>query len=307
MHEDKSALSLGQIICHVFEKSLNVQFTEFKGRLAHSQKKFFMRAIDAGDMQYAASFLWTDMKLSKFWMDLPKDRKDKLWARATEEEESIVETVRDTELYRSQQCNLELVKEMRDETEDEHAGTMAPRLQGEYERLRNSSSEDAASHERRWDANNRKRVMGVDKLKQRRYLQDEDSADEDGDLFAQRYNEGYQPLGQDNAILQPPRRGIRALDDEANPVPAKKNRMAFDRLDGDRTDTDNSIDKPRSQQRFTSDAPGKRGVVFQKHREQPEVSEGSNYEDDEFEEQSKDQDMDDDDMSDDFNLPKAHQ
>lgn len=66
-----------------------------------------MAPIEPGDMQFKASFLWNDLKLAKFWMDISKDTKEKLWARVTKEEEDIVETIRTTELYKNQVNSLD--------------------------------------------------------------------------------------------------------------------------------------------------------------------------------------------------------
>lgn len=101
--------------------------------------------------------------------------------------------------------------------------------------------------------------MGVDKLRQRGFL-DEEEGDSD-ELIAQRQREGYQQLTYDeDGINRPSGKGIHALDEEPKSV-LKKNRQAFNGLD-DATDTDNSIDKPQSQQRYTSDQHAKRGIVF---------------------------------------------
>jgi len=58
--KDKSKLTLAQVISHIFEKSINIQYQEFQGKLSNSMKEFFFTSIE--NHHYSI-----DLKLSKFW------------------------------------------------------------------------------------------------------------------------------------------------------------------------------------------------------------------------------------------------
>lgn len=112
---------------------------------------------------------------------------------------------------------------------------------------RNDSSED--DHERKWDSKMRMRSrLGADMLQNKsKYLQDDDEDLEQGSKKKDPRSQGYVLLsqaGEDDEdivvkrkgrvpILKNTGKGIRALDDALNE-------------DEDRTETDNSIDKPPS-------------------------------------------------------------
>ena len=39
--DDKSRLTLGQMLCHCLEKALNIQYMDFKGKLKPEHQRFF--------------------------------------------------------------------------------------------------------------------------------------------------------------------------------------------------------------------------------------------------------------------------
>ena len=69
-------------------------------------------------MQYEAAFMWNDLKLAKFWMDLANNEKDKFWAKIQDEQSSIVENVRASDVYKANSKEFEGIKEEPEEEEE---------------------------------------------------------------------------------------------------------------------------------------------------------------------------------------------
>ena len=74
--KDKKQISLGQILCHVFEKAINVQFQEFQNRLTNQMKEFFFRSSENNMFNQ-------DLKLAGFWKDLSPDEQTQFWAKVS--------------------------------------------------------------------------------------------------------------------------------------------------------------------------------------------------------------------------------
>lgn len=61
--KDKSTISLGQVLCHIFEKAINVQYHEFQNKISNQMKEFFYSQDDN-------TIFNQDLKLAKFWREL---------------------------------------------------------------------------------------------------------------------------------------------------------------------------------------------------------------------------------------------
>lgn len=65
---DKSAISLGLILCHIFEKAINIQYQEFQSKTNAQMNQFFYSQNDN-------SIFNQDLKLAKFWRDLKSNER----------------------------------------------------------------------------------------------------------------------------------------------------------------------------------------------------------------------------------------
>ena len=107
------SLSLGQILTHVFEKAINVQYHEFQAKLTNQMKDFFFTQND----NHAYS---QDMKLAKFWRNLKPKEKEAFWKKIDEQQEETIEAVKLGSSGVLQDCE-EIIEET--ETETDSNGT----------------------------------------------------------------------------------------------------------------------------------------------------------------------------------------
>lgn len=92
-------MSIGQMLCHLLEKSLNIQYLDFRQKLKDPMQKFFFQRNDVNS-SFTNTFYWNDLNLAKFWMDLPSTTQDAFWARVGEIEESALKQIKDSEAFR---------------------------------------------------------------------------------------------------------------------------------------------------------------------------------------------------------------
>lgn len=85
--KDKSKLTLAQVLSHIFEKAINVQFQEFQGRLGKQHQEFFFTNADS-------SHFATELKLAKFWRELSASEREKVWAKVTLAQDDIIEEIK---------------------------------------------------------------------------------------------------------------------------------------------------------------------------------------------------------------------
>lgn len=72
------------MLCHLFEKAINIQYMDFKGRLSKEQQRFFFKKIEQGEYQVEAKIIWKDMCLAKYLMDLSPAEKERFWSRVSD-------------------------------------------------------------------------------------------------------------------------------------------------------------------------------------------------------------------------------
>lgn len=126
MHADKSRLSIGQVIAHMFEKAINVQYNDFLGKLSKPQTEFFFCGSE--DHLYSR-----DMHIAKFWMNLAASEQDLFWQKIEEKKTEIVEAVKDSEVFKQAQSCQEPIKE---ETEDAQSDSAASDAEYPFNKLK---------------------------------------------------------------------------------------------------------------------------------------------------------------------------
>ena len=72
VHAENTKLSIGQIIAHMFEKAINVQYCDFLGKLSKAHLEFFFCGSE--DHLYSR-----DMHIAKYWMKLEPSEQDEFW------------------------------------------------------------------------------------------------------------------------------------------------------------------------------------------------------------------------------------
>ena len=73
-------MTLGQILSHIIEKAINVQYQEFQSKLTNQMKEFFFTQTE--NHLYAQ-----DLNIAKFWKDLTPNGKEKTWTKVSEAQE----------------------------------------------------------------------------------------------------------------------------------------------------------------------------------------------------------------------------
>ena len=81
--KDKTVMSFGQILSHIFEKSINIQYQEYQGKLSNPMKDFFYTSNE--NHMYSQ-----DLKLAKFWRDLKPKERDQFWKTISEKQDEIL-------------------------------------------------------------------------------------------------------------------------------------------------------------------------------------------------------------------------
>ena len=90
--KDKSELTLGQILSHIFEKAINVQYQEYQGKLQNNMKEFFFSNND--------NHLYTvDLKLAKFWKESKPKEKESIWTTVNAAQNDVIEEIKKSDLY----------------------------------------------------------------------------------------------------------------------------------------------------------------------------------------------------------------
>ena len=85
-------MSFGQILSHIFEKAINVQYQEYQGKLTNPMKEFFHTSQE--------NHIYTDdVKLAKFWKDLKPKEKDQFWKAISEKQDAILDEIKKTKEY----------------------------------------------------------------------------------------------------------------------------------------------------------------------------------------------------------------
>jgi hypothetical protein len=92
--KDKSQVSLGQVLCHIFEKSINVQYQEFQNRLTNQMKDFFFS-------QNENNLFNQDIKLAKFWKDLNPEEQADFWLKVVKAQEEVIKEIKQSDIYKS--------------------------------------------------------------------------------------------------------------------------------------------------------------------------------------------------------------
>ena len=88
--KDKSHMSFGQILSHLFEKSINVQYQEYLGKLSNQMKDFFYMSNE--NHMYSV-----DLKLAKFWLNIKPKERDQFWKTISEKQDGILGEIKQTE------------------------------------------------------------------------------------------------------------------------------------------------------------------------------------------------------------------
>jgi len=108
VHDDKGKLSLGQILSHLFEKAINVQYNDYVHKLNEQRKDFFFCSIN--DHHYSI-----DMYIAKFWMRLSNAEREQFWQKIDNEQPKIIETIKQHEAFKQAMICEEPIKEVTDD------------------------------------------------------------------------------------------------------------------------------------------------------------------------------------------------
>lgn len=93
VHDDKSKLSLGQILSHLFEKAINVQYNDYVHKLNEQRKDFFFCRIDNNHYSH-------DMYIAKFWLNLSNSGRDQFWTKIEKDMHGILDTIKQHEYFK---------------------------------------------------------------------------------------------------------------------------------------------------------------------------------------------------------------
>jgi len=116
VHEDKQKLSLGQILTHMLEKAINVQYCDFLGKLTNAQKEFFF----CGQEEHLYS---KDMRIAKYWMSLQPSEQDSFWQKIADEKDNIVDEIKKHEVFKNAQTCEDPIKEVPDDAHSDSQGS----------------------------------------------------------------------------------------------------------------------------------------------------------------------------------------
>lgn len=112
--KDKTKMTLGKILCHIFEKAINVQYQEFQNRLTHPMKDFFF-------IQNENHLYSQDLKFSKFWQELQGPEHVAIWEKINQAQEKVITEIKTTEEYKKQNLCEEIKEDIEENTDSEPA------------------------------------------------------------------------------------------------------------------------------------------------------------------------------------------
>lgn len=108
--KDKTTVSLGQILCHLFEKAINVQYQEFQNKLSNQMKEFFFSTNEN-------NLFNQDLKLAKFWKDLSPEEQSNFWLKIFKSSDEVVQQIKQSELFKK----VKQFDDIQEETETENS------------------------------------------------------------------------------------------------------------------------------------------------------------------------------------------
>lgn len=177
--KDKSSMNFAQMLSHIFEKSINVQYHDYQNKLSKDMKDFFFCQQETLN----GNLYEQDLKLAKFWRDLKQNEIDGFWSKIIDRQEDIIKELKQTETFKKIN-NLEDIQEEEKTTSHEREAEEG----GHW--LDQIPAKAVGSKQK-------KSNLGAHKLS-RDYLnsyKDESSDDiEKGRREKQYYEEGYRPL-----------------------------------------------------------------------------------------------------------------
>ena len=112
--KDKTKMTLGKILCHIFEKAINVQYQEFQNRLTHPMKEFFF-------MQEENHLYAQDLKFSQFWQELRGPEHVAIWEKINKAQEQVITEIKTTDEYKKQSLCEEIKEDLEENTDSEPA------------------------------------------------------------------------------------------------------------------------------------------------------------------------------------------
>ena len=86
------------MLCHLFERSLNINYMEFKNKLTDNKMRRQFILEPQGGM--SSTRLWNDIKLTLFWRDCTEKDQEKFWDKVKDQQEKILEAVKHTDQFK---------------------------------------------------------------------------------------------------------------------------------------------------------------------------------------------------------------
>lgn len=89
-------LTFGQILVHLFEKAINVQFQEFQNKLSNQMREFFFHSEENLTFE-------EDLMLAKFWKEVKQPKITKIWSMVSAEMETVFKETKKSDAYQKKE------------------------------------------------------------------------------------------------------------------------------------------------------------------------------------------------------------
>ena len=99
-------MNFAQMLSHIFEKSINVQYQDYQNKLSKDMKDFFFCQQETLN----GNLYEQDLKLAKFWRGLKQNEIDGFWSKIIDSQEEIIKELKQTETFKKIN-NLEDIQE----------------------------------------------------------------------------------------------------------------------------------------------------------------------------------------------------